>query len=189
MHLKNGLTFFLFTFLIASTAINAEIKLFVGVESVSTDTNLDYVNGEEDYTFSGGRLKIGLESSEGGIFGLEFLGASSDETIDPFGTPFELKTDTSVGLFFHLGRPFYLRLAWSYWDTEYTDLDISFTDREEISSFEYGIGYQLWLGSNLAIYADYSIRNTEAEYPDQFVGQGFIEYDSELISIGISSTF
>ena len=189
MHFKNGLTFVLALFLLLSTSINAETRVFVGVDSVSSDTNIDYDNGEENYEFSGGRLKIGAEFSEGGVVGLEFLGGDTDEDIDPFGTPFELKTDTSVGMFFHLGRPFYFRLGWSYWDTEYTDLNSNITEKERVSSFEYGVGYQLWIGSNMAIYADYSFSNADAKYPAHFVGEGFVEYDSELLSVGFSTTF
>lgn len=189
MYLIKSRFFVLAAMLIASSAINAETRYFIAVESVSSDTELDYENGKEDYEHSGGRLKIGAEFLEGGIVGFEFLSGDEDETVDPFGTPFELKTDTSIGVFAHMGRPFYFRLAYSVWDAEYTDLNSNLTDIEEVSTLEYGFGYQLWLGNNLALYADYSIRHTEARFPLQFVGQGFVEYDSNLLSVGISATF
>lgn len=200
MQFKNILTASIIIFISTLTAGHADIrnenirtgtsaKLFLGVESVSIDTNLSYDNGGEDYEFSGARLKIAGEFSEGGLVGLEFLGGDTDDTIDPFGTPFELKTDTAVGLFLHLGRPFYFRLAWSFWDTEYTDLTSNVTEKEEVSAFEYGIGYQLRIGSNLSVYADYSKKTGDARYPAHFVGDGTVDYDSEQVSVGIGMAF
>ncbi len=189
MHLEKGSGLVLLTLLILSAPALAETRYFIGVESVSSDTEFDYDNGEEQYEHAGGRIKIGAEFVEGGIAGVEFLSGDEDEDIDPFGTPFELKTDTSFGFFAHIGRPFYFRLAYSVWDAEYTDLNSGITDEEEISTIEYGFGYQLWLGSSLSLYADYSIRNTDAKFPAHFIGQGTIEYDSTLVSVGISSVF
>lgn len=201
MLFKNILTASIFVFIFNMTASHADIrgntdirtetsaKLFLGVESVSIDTNLDYDNGDEDYEFSGARLKIAGEFSEGALVGLELLSGDTDEVIDPFGDPFELKTDTAVGLFLHLGRPFYFRLAWSFWDTEYTDLTTNVTEKEEVSAFEYGVGYQLWLGSNLSVYADYSRKTGDARYPAHFSGDGTVDYDSEQVSVGIGMTF
>ncbi|MCP4430002.1 MAG: hypothetical protein GY806_03400 [Gammaproteobacteria bacterium] len=189
MFLIKGKGLFLAALLIVSSSLQAETRYFIAVETVSSDTELDYDNGKEKYEHSGGRIKLGAEFIEGGIVGIEFLSGDEDDDIDPFGTPFELKTDTSIGVFAHMGRPFYFRVAYSVWDAEYTDLNSNLTDDEKVSTLEYGFGYQLWLGANLALYADYSIRHTEAKFPSQFVGQGFIEYDSELVSVGVSTTF
>lgn len=189
MYLQSSTTFLLAALLIISTGLQAETRYFFAVETVSSDTELDYANGEEDYEHSSSRLKLGAEVMEGGIVGFEFLSGDEDEDIDPFGTPFELKTDTSIGIFAHMGRPFYFRVAYTEWDAEYTDLASGLVDKEKITTLEYGFGFQLWLGSNLALYADYSIRNTDAEFPLQFVGEGFVEYDSELISVGLSAAF
>lgn len=189
MYLKYGFGILLLVLLAFSGPSFAEARYFIGVESVSSETELDYDNGEEDYEHAGGRLKIGAEFIEGGIAGIEFFSGDEDQDIDPFGTPFELKTDTSFGIFAHMGRPFYFRLAYSFWDAEYTDLNSGITDEEEISTIEYGVGFQFWIGYSLSVYADYSIRNTEAKFPDHFVGQGTIEYDTSLVSVGISSAF
>lgn len=189
MLLPQPKVFLLTVLLFASSTVNAETRYFFAVESVSSDTELDYDNGKENYEHTGGRVKLGAEFLEGGIVGFEVLSGDEDQTIDPFGTPYELKTDTSVGIFAHMGRPFYLRLAYSVWNAEYTDLNSSLSDIEEVSTIEYGFGYQFWMGNNLALYADYSIRHTDAKFPSQFVGEGSIEYDSELLSVGISTTF
>ena len=189
MYLQSVITFLLAALLMTSSGLRAESRLFFGVESVRSDTELDYAHGKEHYEHSSGRIKLGAEVMEGGIVGFEFLAGDEADDIDPFGTPFELKTDTSIGIFAHMGRPFYFRLAYSEWDAEYTDLNSGLVDKEKVTTLEYGFGYQLWLGSSLSLYADYSIRHTDAEFPLQFVGEGFIEYDSELLSVGLSAAF
>ena len=82
MYLIKSRYFVLAALLIASSAINAETRYFIAVESVSTDTELDYENGKEDYEHSGGRVKIGAEFLEGGIAGFEFLSGDEDEPCD-----------------------------------------------------------------------------------------------------------
>ena len=189
MRAQTGVKFLLGLFLITSTALRAETRYFFAVETVSSDIELDYANGKEDYEHSAGRIKFGGEFVEGGIVGFEFLSAAEDEIIDPFGTPFELATDASIGIFAHIGRPFYFRLAYSEWDAEYTDLSNGVVDKDTVSALEYGIGYQLWLGPTLTLYADYSVRNADSEFPLQFIGEGFVEFDSRLLSVGLSATF
>ena len=189
MYPKTGVKFLLAVILLTSTALQAETRFFFAVETVKSDIELDYANGTENYEHTAGRVKLGGEFVQGGIVGFEFLSATEDEIIDPFGTPFELSTDTSIGIFAHIGRPFYLRLAYSEWDTQYTDLSNGLVDEDTVSTLEYGFGYQLWLGSNLALYADYSIRNTDAEFPLQFIGERSIEFDSKILAVGLSATF
>lgn len=174
---------------ILSMPVSAETGLFLSAETVQIDTELEYANGSEDYEFTGERFKIGWDFPEGAVVGVELLSGDSDQIIDPFGTPFELKTDTAVGIFFHMGRPFYLRLGWSIWDTEYTDLVSNITDKEEVSAIEYGLGFRLPIGSNITAYADYSKRNSDPKYPAHITGSGRTEYDSELVSLGLSLAF
>jgi hypothetical protein len=188
MHPQHGVKL-LMALLLTSTALNAETRYFLAIETVNANIELDYANGREDYELSSGRIKFGAELVESGIVGFEFLSAAEDEIVDPFGTPFELSTDASIGIFAHMGRPFYLRLAYSEWNAEYADLGSGLVDEEKLSTLEYGLGYQLWLGSSLSIYADYSIRHTDAEFPLQFVGDGLVKYESQLLSVGLSAAF
>lgn len=189
MQPQNSVKFLLALLLITSTGLQAETRYFFAIETVNSEIELDYANGKEDYEHSAGRIKFGGEFVEGGIVGFEFLSAAEDDIIDPFGTPFELATDASIGIFAHIGRPFYFRLAYSEWDAEYTDLSNGVVDKDTVSALEYGIGYQLWLGPALALYADYSVRNTDSEFPLQFIGEGFVEFDSKQLSIGLSAAF
>ncbi len=186
MNIKNILVIF---FILTPVSASAEVRTFIGLEAVMIETNIDYNNGSEDYEFSGGRLKYGAEFSDGGIAGIEILSGDKDDIIDPFGTPFRLETDTAIGIFAHLGRPFYFRMGWSVWDSEYTDLVSGITDKEEVSAIEYGVGFRLPLGSGLEVYTDYSKRNTDAKYPTHITGSGKAEYDSDIISAGISFKF
>ena len=188
MHTQHGVKLLL-ALLLTSTALNAKTRTFLAIETVNANIELDYANGKEDYEHSSGRIKFGAELVEGGIVGFEFLSAAEDEIIDPFGAPFELSTDTSIGIFAHMGRPFYLRLSYSELDVEYTDLSSGVVDKDKVSTLEYGFGFQLWLGPNLALYADYSIRNTDVEFPLQFIGDGFADFDSRLLSVGLSTAF
>ncbi|MCP4492063.1 MAG: hypothetical protein GY820_32870 [Gammaproteobacteria bacterium] len=176
-------------FVLASYPLNAETDTFVGIEAVKINTTLDYASGSEDYEFSGQRFKYGMQFSDGGIFGIELLTGDSHDTLDSAGTPYRLETDTSVGLFINVGQPYYLKLGWSLWDTEYTNLDLDVIDKEVLSSFEFGLGFRFALGSNLKAYGDFSKRISNANYPYHFTDGNEIEYDSVLLSLGLSATF
>ncbi|MCP4187344.1 MAG: porin family protein [Gammaproteobacteria bacterium] len=176
-------------FALASQPLNAETNTFVGIETVKINTTFDYASGSEDYSFSGQRIKYGVQFSDGGIIGIELLTGDSDDTFDASNTPYRLETDTAIGLFVNIGQPYYLKLGWSFWDTEYTDLNLDVVDQEVLSSFEFGLGFRFALGSNLKAYGDLSKRISNANYPDQFTDGNEIEYDSVLFSLGLSATF
>lgn len=175
--------------LLTPTTSNAETTTFLGIQSVEIETTLDYADGSEDYEFTGTRLQFGAEFSEGGVAGIEITSGDTDETIDPFGTPFELETKPAFGIFANMGRPFYFRLGWTVWDTEYTNLNTDVTVKEEVSTIDYGIGIQLPIGKHIKVYADYVKRNTNAKYAAHFIGEGDIEYDSDIVSLGLSASF
>ncbi|MCP4492064.1 MAG: hypothetical protein GY820_32875 [Gammaproteobacteria bacterium] len=183
------LSFFIVLIVCTSQPLYADLKTFVGVEAVNIDTNLDYADGDEDYEFTGYRLKIGADISDGAVVGIEMLTGDSDEVFDSWGTPYSLETDTAFGIFLNIGRPFYLKLGWSFWDSEYTNLDTSIVEKREISAMEYGLGFRLMLGSALSIYGDITKRNSDTDYPAHFIGDGYIEYDSVLTSMGLSISF
>ncbi len=80
-------------------------------------------------------------------------------------------------------------MGWSTWDTEYTDLTSDVTDTERVRSFEIGFGVNLLLNRNFTFYGDYSIKDTESEYPKHVSGSGTVDYESELVSVGINYLF
>lgn len=167
----------------------AEIRTFVGVDTVEMETELRYSNGDEIYEFEHLRLRYGWETDAGGSFGFEILSGEKDDTLDPFGTPFELETEPAIGFYATLGKPIYLKIGWSRWNTIYTNLVTDEPDSERIDSYEIGVGINLLLGRMATFYADYTLRDTESEYPDHFVNDGFVEYESELISVGLNVLF
>ena len=172
-----------------STPVNAEIKTFIGADAVVIETTLTYSNGVEKYDLEGVRLRYGIENDAGGSAGIELISGDSDEKIDPFGNLFRLETGETFGVYATLGKPVYLRVGWSIWQTEYTDVALNATNRETVNSLEIGLGFNLLLGGNLTLYADWSVRDTDAKYPLHITGSGEVDYHSELLSVGFNIKF
>jgi hypothetical protein len=95
----------------------------------------------------------------------------------------------TFGLYATLGKPVYLRVGWSIWQTEYTDVALDLTDKETVNALEIGLGLNLLLGRNLTLYADWSVRDTDAKYPLHITGNGEVDYRSELLSVGFNLKF
>lgn len=186
---KIGLVVLVATALFNLSAARAETNAFFGVDTVDTETVITYANGDETYNFTNLRVRYGFEDDAGGSAGIELISGDSDDIIDPFGSPFELKTSVGIGFYATLGKPVYLRVGWSTWDTEYTDLTSDVTDTERVRSFEIGFGVNLLLNRNFTFYGDYSIKDTESEYPKHVSGSGMVDYESELVSVGINYLF
>lgn len=174
--------------LVAPAVSADEMKTFIGLDAVQIETEISYDNGDETYNFNGIRFRYGLQSREGASAGIELITGDKDDIIDPFDTPFRLETGPSLGVYATLGKPVYLRLGWSVWKSEYTNLVTDVTDDESVNSFELGLGFNIPLAQNMTIYADYAIRDTEAEYPSHIFG-GEADYESELISAGFNYQF
>ena len=177
------------TLVLVPPSVSAEIKTFIGVDAVKIETTLSYLNGIEKYDFEGVRLKYGIENSQGGSAGIELISGDSDEKIDPFGSLFRLETGETFGLYATLGKPVYLRVGWSIWQTEYTDVAFNQTARETVNSLEIGLGINLLLGRNLTLYADWAVRNTDAKYPSFIAGDGEADYESKFLSAGFNIKF
>jgi len=189
MWFKKKLVVLLTIGVLASPSLRAEIKTFVGIDAVQTETVLTYANGDETYDFTGVRLRYGIENSDGGSAGFEIITGDSDDITDPFGNPFRLETGESFGVYATLGKPVYVRVGWSIWETEYTDLTTDITDKESVDSLEIGVGVNLLLGRNLTVYAEYALRDTESSYPAHIAGNGELDYESELLSLGFNFLF
>ena len=174
---------------LTSPSLSAEIKTFIGVDAVEIETTLTYANGVEVYDLEGTRLRFGIENSQGGSAGVEFISGDSAETLDPFGSLFRLETDVTFGLYATLGKPVYLRVGWSVWETEYTDVAIGLVNKETVNALEIGIGLNLLLGRNLTLYADWAVRDTDARYPLHLTGTGEADYRSEILSAGFNLKF
>jgi hypothetical protein len=174
---------------LTSPSLSAEIKTFIGLDAVKIETELSYANGVETYDLEGLRVRYGIENSRGGSAGMEFISGDSGETLDPFGSVFRLETGPTFGLYATLGKPVHLRVGWSIWQTEYTDVALDLTNKETVNSLEIGIGFNIALGRNLTFYADWAVRDTDAQYPLHITGGGDVDYRSELLSAGFNLKF
>lgn len=175
---------------LTSPSLSAEIKTFIGVDAVEIETVLTAANGPRSYDFTGTRVRFGIENSQGGSAGMELISGDSDETFDiPSSTLFRLETGPTFGLYATLGKPVYLRVGWSIWQTEYTDVALGLTNKETVNSLEIGLGLNLLLGRNLTLYADWAVRDTDAKYPLFVTGDGEVDYRSEILSVGFNLKF
>jgi len=176
---------------LTSPSLSAEIKTFIGVDAVEIETVLTAAGVPRTYDFTGTRVRFGIENSQGGSAGMELISGDSDETFDiPSGTLFRLETGETFGLYATLGKPVYLRVGWSIWQTEYTAIvPAGPTNKETVNALEIGLGLNLLLGRNLTLYADWAVRDTDAKYPLYVTGNGEVDYRSELLSVGLNLKF
>lgn len=188
MRLNKSLIVLITVTVLASPSLSAEIKKFIGIDAVEIETTLKYDNGIEKYDLEGIRLRFGIENDDGGSAGIELISGDSDETLDPSDRLFRLETDTTFGLYATLGKPVYLRVGWSIWETEYTDVALDLTNKETVNSLEIGLGINLLIGRNLTLYADWAVRNTDAKYP-LFFTPSEVDYESEILSLGFNLKF
>ena len=175
--------------LLASPARADDLRPFIGVDTVETELNLKYLNGKEVYEFEQLRLRYGWEVQGVGSFGFELLSGDKDDTRDFLNTRYEYEVDPAIGLYATLGKPVYLKVGWARWHTTYTNLDTDVADTEHVDSYEIGFGANLLLGKVATLYADYTLRDTDSEYPKHFATEGLVELESELVSVGLNILF
>ena len=172
----------------ASPCYGAEMRTFFGVDAISMETSLEYVGGTETYEYSGLRLRYGVESSEGGSAGIEFIPRLDDRQVDPFGNLFELVTGPSIGAYFTVGAPVYLRLGISVSETEYTDVAAGDSDKDTVSAIDVGIGFNFSASSNLTFYGEFLRKDSsEADFGRFFTAD--IDQISDVISLGVNYLF
>jgi hypothetical protein len=174
---------------LASPPLAAEIKTFIGIDVVEIETELKPSNIVLKYQLTGIRLRYGIENDAGGSAGMEIISGDSDTDLDQFGNPLTLETGETFGLYATLGKPVYLRVGWSIWQTELTDPAFGLITKETVNSLEIGLGVNLLLGRNLTLYADWAVRNTDAVYPGSFIPTGEIDYESQFLSAGFNLKF
>lgn len=174
---------------LASPPLAAEIKTFIGIDSVEIKTELKPIDINLKYDLTGIRLRYGIENSDGGSAGIELISGDSDVAFDQAGNPLTLETGETFGLYATLGKPVYLRVGWSIWQTILTDPFYNLITKETVNSLEIGLGFNLLIGHNLTLYADWAVRNTDAVYPGSFFPTGDIGYESQILSAGFNIKF
>lgn len=174
------------TFIAPATA--AEYNSFIGADAITMKTDISYIAGTETYEFTGVRLRYGLETADGASVGLEFIPPLEDEVIDPFGDLFRLEVGPSLGAYFSVGSPVYLRLGISIAKTEYSDVALGLTDSDSLTFFDIGLGFNISFGPHLTLYADIERRSsTVVDYPTFISGP--VDHESELVSFGVNFVF
>jgi len=189
MRLNKSLIVLITVTALASPSLSAEIKTFIGIDAVKIETELIPIDIVLKYELEGIRLRYGIENSAGGSAGIELISGDSDVAYDQGGNPLTLETGTTFGVYATLGKPVYLRVGWSIWETVLTDPFYSLVTTEIVNSLEIGLGVNLLIGRNLTLYADWSVRKTDAVYPGSFFPTGPIDYESQLLSVGFNLKF
>ncbi len=172
----------------ADYRVEHQYRTFFGVDVVSMESELDYQNGSEDYEYTAVRFRYGIESDSGGSAGIEFMPPVDDETTDPFGDDFELETGPSLGAYFTVGKPVYLRVGLSITDFEYTDVASGTSDSDRVAAIDLGIGFNHSVGNTLTFYGEYTRRDSDAMSLSTFFS-GEPRHLTDMISLGVNYLF
>jgi len=189
MRLNKNLLFLITVMALVSSPVSAEIKTFIGIDAVEIETELRPTDIVLKYELTGVRLRYGIENSAGGSAGIELISGDDDVAYDLGGNPLTLETGETFGVYATLGKPVYLRIGWSIWETVLTDPLYSLVTTEIVNSLEIGLGMNLLIGRNLTLYADWAVRRTDAVYPGSFFPTGEIDYHSKVLSAGFNLKF
>jgi len=166
-----------------------ENKMYLGADVVVRQIKLIASNGSIKYDFEGIRLRYGLEYTGGASVGIEYIPSDSDVQLGVFGNQLELEHGDTLGLYLTIGKPVHLRIGWSTWQAKFTDVASGISDRDTLNAFEVGLGFNTSIGSKFSIFADYSVRKTDAEFPTFVAGTGELDYDTILYTVGLNYLF
>jgi len=167
----------------------AEYRMYFGADVVVRQIELIAGNGSIKYDFEGIRLRYGLEYTGGASVGIEYMPSDNDVQLGVLGNQLELEHGDTLGLYMTIGKPVHLRIGWSVWEAKFTDLNSGLSDSDTLNAFEVGLGFNTSIGSNFSIFADYSVRKTDAEFPTFVTGTGELDYDTILYSVGLNYLF
>ncbi len=165
-----------------------EYRTFFGIDTVSMEALLKYDNGEEEYKFTTVRFRYGIESDKGGSAGIEFMTPADDKTVDPFGDEFELETGPSIGAYFTVGKPVYLRVGLSFTQFEYTDVASGVSDDDSVAAIDLGIGFNHTVNNQFTLYGEFTRRDTDEVNFNTFFG-GQPSHRADYISVGVNYLF
>ena len=190
MNYKIKLTGCLLLWLSLTPLAAAEYRTFFGVDALHLDTEISYPGGVELYRFDGLRFRYGIESPEGASAGVEFVPVLSNRAVDNFGDLFELEIGPTLGAYFTVGKPLYLRMGVTIYDTRYTAVDLNVLDESFVSTLNLGIGFNVRVSYRYTIYAEFSrSKSTEVNYSTFFTGSGKVDHEYESISLGLNYLF
>ena len=163
-------------------------RTFFGVDVVEMESELDYDNGSETYEYTAVRFRYGIETDRGGSAGIEFMPAVDDKTIDPFGFEFELETGPSIGAYFTVGKPVYLRVGLSLTELEYTDVETGTSDDDRVAALDLGIGFNHSYSNRMTFYGEFTRRDSDSVQFNTFFS-GEPSHLTDMISLGVNYMF
>lgn len=190
---KNKIALFFLVGIFISSPSTAEVDFFIGGDTMDMEVKIGYLQAAEFYNFTGLRYRLGLETDSSFSFGLEYALDVENEIIDIWGGRVNLAVENAFGAYITMGEPVYLRIGWSSWEATYTLVDWNFSDKDRMTSLDYGIGVKINVGP-VAIYGEYIQRNATASFADIFTKpagyqHSSITYDSELYVAGVTFSF
>jgi len=140
-------------------------QFYVGAQATNLSSHLDYGNGSESYNLSPTRIELGWKDPTF-YWAIHILTSGKDTDIDPFGDTYEMKLNTSYGIFLGLNSPnFYLSLGLQSFDTIYRLVPTTTQDESNILTLGFQLGIQHEIVPNLSLYADFSYYAGKADYP------------------------
>ena len=143
-------------------------QFYVGAQATNLTAYLDYGNGSETYNLNPTRIELGWKERSF-YWAIHMLTSGKDTDIDLFGDTYEMKLNTSYGIFFGLNSPnFYLSLGLQNFDTTYRDIPTTVLDKDNILTLGVQLGIQHEMVPNLFLYADFSAYVGKADYNSVF---------------------
>ncbi len=139
-------------------------QFYVGAQATNLTAYLDYGNGSETYNLSPTRVELGWKEPTF-YWAIHMLTSGQDTDVDIYGSTYEMKMDTSFGIFVGLNTPnFYLSFGFQNFDTTYRDISTTFRDKSNILTLGVQLGIQHEMVPHLFVYADFSAYAGKADY-------------------------
>lgn len=162
-------------------------QFYAGVQATSLSTHLDYGNGSESYNLNPTRVELGWRERSF-YWAIHILTSGQDTDIDTFGATYQMKMDTSYGIFVGLNMPnYYLSLGLQSFDTRYHLLSSATADKSNLVTLGFQLGIQHEILPNLSLYADFSYYAGRADYPTYFTSSP--DFSAHGFAGGIKYTF
>jgi hypothetical protein len=163
-------------------------QFYVGAQTTNLAARLDYGNGSETYHLNPSRIEVGWKEATF-YWGVQALTSGSDTDVDLYGVTYEMRMDTSLGIFAGLNTTnFYIGFALQNFDTTYHDIPTTDVNNSNILTIGVQLGVQFQVVPNLFLYADYSAYAGKADYPGfNFTGEP--DFSVQGLAGGVRFTF
>lgn len=171
-----------------------EYSFFIGSDVMEMETKMTFSTESDTFTSEGTRYRMGFESGGVFSFGLEYTQNLEEEAHWDIGATVRLKTENAFGAFITVGEPVYLRIGWSTWEATYSIVDWDLSDKQRMTSLDYGLGFKVKVAPKFSVYGEYIKRNATARFSGIFnkpAGAAHVElpYSVEMYVAGVIFSF